>query len=74
VYSWIVVHVPLHESFESEVPYTILAVDLDEGVRLLGRLKDDGTEVAAGARLSACFYEVRGRKLLAFELDGSHGE
>jgi uncharacterized protein len=65
VYSWIDIHVALHPAFAHDVPYTIVAAELDEGVRLFGRLRD-ATEVGAGEALEACFYEVEGRTLLGF--------
>lgn len=65
VYSWIVIHVALNPAFRDDVPYTIVAAELDEGPRLFGRLQN-ATEVGAGNALEACFYEVEGRTLLGF--------
>jgi hypothetical protein len=47
------------------VPYTILAVDLNEGARLFGRLCDADV-VAAGDVVESCFYSVAGRTLVGF--------
>lgn len=47
VYSWVTIHVALHPAFADEVPYTIVAVDLAEGARMLGRLLGNGTELSA---------------------------
>jgi uncharacterized OB-fold protein len=47
VYSWVTIHVALHPAFADEVPYTIVAVELAEGARMLGRLLGDGTEMRA---------------------------
>lgn len=52
VYSWIVVRRAFWPEFEAEVPYALLSVDLDEGVRLVARMDeiealDFGLEVAA---------------------------
>ena len=44
VYSWTVAHHAYHPGFKAEVPYVLLTVDLDEGVRALGRLKGDHAE------------------------------
>ncbi|MGB1880647.1 MAG: Zn-ribbon domain-containing OB-fold protein [Gammaproteobacteria bacterium] len=44
VHSWTVCHHPFHPGFKRDVPYTMLTVDLEEGVRLLGRLTDSGTD------------------------------
>jgi len=73
VYSWVVVHLPLHPAFKDDAPYTIVAAELEEGVRILGRLKNGGGDVAPGAALVARFYEVGGRTLLEFELADNDG-
>ena len=48
VYSWIVVHHAFQPAFASQVPYTILTVDLEEGPRMVARLEGDSSELAAG--------------------------
>ena len=69
VYSWIVIHLALHPAFADDVPYTIVAAELDEGVRLFGRLKPKpGHEIAADDRLEPYFYKVGDRSLLGFKL------
>jgi uncharacterized protein len=50
VYSWIVVHRSLDPAFADQVPYTIVTVDLDDGVRMFGRLCGNGG-VRAGDRV-----------------------
>ena len=40
VHSWSVAHHAFHPGFAGEVPYVMVAADLDEGVRALGRLVD----------------------------------
>lgn len=67
VYSWVVIHIPLDTRFKDEVPYAILAVELDEGARLFGRWKGTLEEIAAGARVKAWIYRVEGQPLLGFE-------
>ncbi len=37
VHSWIVAHHVFHQGFASDVPYTLVTVDLEEGVRAMGR-------------------------------------
>src|SRR6476660_7137952 len=37
VHSWTVAHHAFHAAFKDELPYTLVTVDLDEGVRALGR-------------------------------------
>lgn len=40
VHSWTVCHHAYHPGFAGDLSYTLLTVDLDEGVRALGRLRD----------------------------------
>ena len=35
VYSWTVTRVPLHPAFATQVPYAVLLVELEEGVRMI---------------------------------------
>jgi uncharacterized protein len=37
VHSWTVTHHAFHPAFADELPYTLVTVDLEEGVRVLGR-------------------------------------
>jgi uncharacterized OB-fold protein len=68
LYSWVVVHMALHPAFQAETPYTIVAVDLDEGVRIFGRLREGGTPTD-GASVRAVTYDANGVTLLGFELE-----
>lgn len=65
VYSWVVVNRALSPAFADDVPYTILAVDLEEGARMFGRLVGPGP-VTAGAEVHDVFYEVDGQILVGF--------
>jgi uncharacterized OB-fold protein len=38
VHSWTVAHHPFHPGFKEDLPYVLVVVDLEEGVRALGRL------------------------------------
>ncbi|HZQ78512.1 MAG TPA: OB-fold domain-containing protein [Acidimicrobiia bacterium] len=67
VYSWVVVHVALDPSFAGDVPYTVVAVDLDEGPRLFGRLLGD-RRPAAGAPVQAIVEVIGGTAVLGFTL------
>ena len=40
VHSWTVCHHAYHPAFKGEVPYVLLTVDLEEGVRQMGRFED----------------------------------
>jgi uncharacterized OB-fold protein len=72
IYSWVVIARALSPAFEADVPYTILAVDLDEGVRIFGRLAA-GAEPAAGARVRAQIYRAGGQALLGFVREDAAG-
>ena len=39
VHSWTVTHHAFHPAFAADVPYTLVTVDLEEGVRALGLLQ-----------------------------------
>jgi hypothetical protein len=67
VYSWVVIYTPLDPRFAGEVPYPIVAVELDEGVRLFGRWKGPADEIAAGKDARAIIYRVGDQPLLGFE-------
>jgi uncharacterized OB-fold protein len=41
VYSWVVTHFTVDRGWVDDVPYTTVAVELDEGPRVLGALRDD---------------------------------
>jgi uncharacterized protein len=59
VYSWVTIHVALDPAFTGDVPYTILAVDLDGGGRMMGRLLDPALgELRAGAPVELTAYRV----------------
>ena len=56
VYSWVGVQRALTPAFETEVPYTIATVELEEGARVFARL--DGPEpTAPGAEVEATFVD-----------------
>jgi hypothetical protein len=40
VFTWTVVHQAMHPAFASEVPYAVVVVETDEGVRLVANLRD----------------------------------
>jgi uncharacterized protein len=42
VYSWTVCHHAFAPELRDQVPYTLVTVDMEEGVRVLGRLAGDG--------------------------------
>ena len=56
IYSWVRVHRTADERFAADVPYTIAAVDLDEGCRMFGRLEPPA-EPSIGARVGFAFVD-----------------
>lgn len=70
VYSWVVVNRALSPAFAADAPYTVLAVDLDEGGRIFGRLLGDhgAKPLTAGTPVRTDYYEVEGRVLVGFRL------
>ena len=68
LYSWVVVNRALSPAFTDDVPYTIVAVDLDEGARMVGRLlTDNNAPLRAGEPLGAQIYTVSGQFLVGFD-------
>jgi uncharacterized OB-fold protein len=67
LYSWIVAHTPFDPRFAEDVPYTLVAVDLAEGARLVGRFSGEPADLQAGAALRAFVYRVEGQALVGFE-------
>lgn len=49
VYSWVVVRWAMDAAYRGDVPYTLIAVDLDAGPRMIGRLH--GAEASPGLRV-----------------------
>ena len=41
IHSWTVAHHAFHPAFATELPYALVTVDLDEGVRALGRWRGE---------------------------------
>jgi uncharacterized OB-fold protein len=61
VHSWMVAHHPFHAAFKEELPYTLVVVDLAEGVRALGRFSvADGAGLRLGLKVRLSFQEGGG--------------
>jgi uncharacterized OB-fold protein len=59
-------------SWQSQLPYYVILVDLDEGVRMLSRLIGEDCElVRSGDRVEVAFAEIEGRKLPFFRRIGA---
>lgn len=56
VHSWTVAHHAFHPGFKEELPYTLVVVDLEEGVRALGRFSArDGAGLRIGLPVRLSF-------------------
>ena len=72
LYSWVIVHVPFGDGLAEQVPYTVAAVELDEGARIFARLEGVPPEqLVDGLRLVATFPADQGRPPIVFEPEGS---
>jgi uncharacterized OB-fold protein len=59
VFSFAVMHQAVHPGFAAEVPYPIVVVELEEGVRLLSNLVDCPlAEVRIGLPVEVVFEDV----------------
>jgi uncharacterized protein len=65
IHSWTVAHHPYHPAFITEVPYTLVLVDLEEGPRAVGRWQ--GQELAIGQAVRGRFVACEGSVDLTFE-------
>lgn len=65
IYSWVVIHQALDPAFSEDVPAIIVAVDLDEGARVIGRA-EEGITLAAGTPVVAAPYGAGSATLLGF--------
>ncbi len=76
VFSFTHVHVSFHgKDWESQLPYTVILLDLGEGPRMLSRLiGEDRAEVCAGDRVEVVFPMIDGRKLPFFRRIAIHQE
>lgn len=71
VYSWVTTHRPFDPAWVNDVPYAIVAVDMEAGSRLIGPFLGPATDVRAGLEVVAHIYESRGQALLGFMSAGS---
>jgi uncharacterized OB-fold protein len=59
VYSWTTIERPMHPAFADAVPYAVVVVEMDEGVRLASRLVDrDPRELSVGLTVTVVFDQV----------------
>jgi len=56
VHSWTVTHHAFHPGFKPDLPYTLVTVDLDEGVRMQAQLRGlDARELRVGLPVRVAF-------------------
>ena len=65
IHSWTVAHHAFHPAFAAELPYTLVTVDLDEGVRALGRWRSD-VAMSIGLPVQGAFEARQGGMDLVF--------
>lgn len=53
VHSWAISEFAYHPSFKQDLPMTFVTVDLDEGVRMCGQLRDNDRELFIGMPVQA---------------------
>ena len=67
VYSWIVTHRAFSPEFGDDVPYAIVAVDLDDRGRLIGRYFGDLNSLRDALPVRATLFSRNDETLLGFE-------
>lgn len=73
IYTFTINHRAANPAMSAQVPYAVLAVDLDEGVRMIGNLAgDDLSRLRIGARVVVAFEDVAETVTLPqFRLEGA---
>jgi hypothetical protein len=69
VTSWTVIHPPVLPAWAEDVPFTVVLVELEQGVRMVGRLVDaDPSALSIGAPVVLRWREEAGAVLPAWTL------
>jgi uncharacterized OB-fold protein len=68
VHSWMIAHHPFHPGFKEDLPYTLVVVDLAEGVRAMGRFPT-GADLRLGLKVKLGFWQSEGFSLPCFTPD-----
>jgi uncharacterized OB-fold protein len=59
IWSWVIAHAPVLPSFAEKVPYNVIVVELEEGVRMIGNLLDvDNDAIEEGMDVTVDFEDV----------------
>lgn len=64
IHSWTITHHAFHPAFAAELPYALVTVDLEEGVRALGRWS--GGALAMEQAVTGAFVQQGGQPELVF--------
>ena len=60
LHSWTITHYAFHPGFKGDLPYTLLTVDLDEGVRMQSQARGiDETALRVGLRVKIAYEKVK---------------
>jgi hypothetical protein len=63
IYSWVVIHHPVDARLATEVPFTVVLVELEEGPRVIGRLVGSGGNQTIGNMPVRTRYDDMGDEL-----------
>lgn len=67
VFSYVVYHQAFHKGFQEEIPYIVALIDLEEGVRLVSRIRKCPIDtVSVGMKVSAIFEPATDELTLPF--------
>lgn len=72
VYSWVTTHRPFSPEWAHVVPYAIVAVDLDDGARLIGRFLAEPSVLRPDLAVTADLYQHGEYRLLGFVPSSVH--
>ena len=71
VYSHITMCKAFHPTLKEQVPYVVAEIDLDEGVRLLSNIEDDGTtQIRCGAKVEVVWQDYEEYTKPIFRITG----
>jgi uncharacterized OB-fold protein len=74
VHSWTTSHHAFHPGFRPDLPYTLVTVDLDEGVRMNAQFREfDPTELRVGLAVRIVFEQATDRLTLPVFVPASDG-
>jgi uncharacterized OB-fold protein len=73
IYSYTIVAHPTHPFWRDKVPYAVILVELDEGIRIVSNLEgwEAGDEIRVGARVELTWEQVEDLTLPQFRLTES---